>query len=114
MDNQTSSATLSIAKQEFVSLLSRLPPAESKDFLDWIIEQHSSLRSDETMPLDSKENRLSNAYQHCVFGEESLQAIIGDLRERLPLSGICGSETMFKPEIGQVCVDQTNHVVDFY
>ncbi|XP_028398716.1 uncharacterized protein LOC114522268 [Dendronephthya gigantea] len=117
MDDQTStSATLSIAKQQFVSLLSSLPPAESKDFLDWIIEQHSLLRSDETMPHDSHKNCLSNAYQHCVSGEETLQAIIEDLRGRLPLSGICSSETMFKPEIGQNsdCNPATTAVIDSF
>ena len=93
--------SLGHAKQEFVSLLARLSPGESKDFFDWIIEQHSSLRNDETSH-DVQGCQLSNAFQQCVNAEESLQSIIEDLRGRLPLSGICGSEMMFKPEIDQV------------
>ena len=90
-----------MAKQEFVSLLSRLSAGEGKDFLDWIIEQHLSLRSDE-MSHKMDQGSLSNAFQECVQAEESLQHIIQDLRGQLPPSGICGSEVMFRPEIGEV------------
>ena len=99
--NDESSTSLALAKQEFVSLLSRLAPAEGKDFLDWIVEQHSSLRSDDEISQDSQSS-LSSVFQQCVNAEESLQSIIGDLRERLPLSGISASEMMLKPEVGQV------------
>ena len=88
------------AKQEFVSLLAKLSPGESKDLFDWIIEQHSSLRSDE-MSQDVQ-GSVSSAFQQLVNAEESLQSIIEDLRGRFPLSGVCSSEIMFKPEIGQV------------
>ena len=99
--NGQSGATLSLAKQEFVSMLSRLSPGESRDFLDWIIEQHPALGSDEMTPQDVQ-GSLSNKFQQCVNAEQSLQSIIEDLRGRLPLSGVCGSEMMFRPEIGQV------------
>jgi hypothetical protein len=100
MNDHQPSTSLGHAKQEFVSLLSELPAGESKDFLDWIIEQHSSLRSDE-MSQDVQ-GSLPSAFQQCVHAEESLQSIIEDLRGRFPVSGICSSEVMFKPEIGQV------------
>ena len=102
MNDQTGTS-LSLAKQEFISLLSRLSPGESKDFCDWIIEQHSSFGSDETS--HDMQDSLSNVFQHCVNAEQSLQSIIEDLRGRLPLSGICGSEIMFRPEIGQVQIN---------
>lgn len=98
--NDHRSASLDVAKQEFVLLLSRLTPDESKDFFQWIMEQHSSLRSDQTS--HNKQASLSSTFQECVNAEQSLQSIIEDLRGQLPISGICGSETMLKPEIGQV------------
>ena len=108
--NDQPSECLGHAKQAFISLLSKLSPGESKDFLDWIIEQHSSLKSDETS--NDVQGSLSNAFQQCVHAEESLQSIIEDLRGRVPLSGVCGSEIMFKPEIGQVetnCIYTISH-----
>lgn len=91
---------LNLAKQQFLSLLSNLHPGECKDFLDWIIEQHSSLKNDNA-PQDIQVS-LSNAFQECVHAEESLKSIIQDLRLRLPLNGICSSENMLIPKTGQV------------
>lgn len=93
--NPTQDGILTIAKQEFVSLLDKFPPSECKDFLDWIVEQHAGLKS-------KANSHLSDAFQQCIYAEQSLESIIQDLRIRLPLSGACHSEITFMPDIGQV------------
>ena len=112
--NDQPCTSLGQAKQEFVSLLSKLSPDETKDLFDWIIEQHSSLRSDE-MSQDVQ-GSVSSAFQQCVNAEESLQSIIEDLRGQFPLSGVCSSEIIFKPEIGQNsdCDPATTVVIDSF
>lgn len=92
---EVDASSLEVAKSSFLSILSRVDPGESANFVEWVIHHCSNITTNGDTVNTTNDTVTTSA-------ERKLRKIVKDIKKRVPLQGIVASENICHPEIGKV------------